>query len=182
MLTITIPGDEFFDESKEEFITVGDVELRFEHSLASVSKWESFWEKVFISKTEKTSEETVWYIKAMCLTPNVSDETFARLSAKHIGMINAYIDAKMTATTFRDNTSKNTNEVITSEVIYYWMVGLNIPFECEHWHLNRLITLIRVCNVKNAPQKKLSRAEIADSVAQRKALNEARRAQLNSSG
>lgn len=180
MLTIVVLGDELYNEETNEFSTVGDVVLEFEHSLASLSKWEAKFEKAFLGKSEKTKEEIFDYLKAMTLTPNVPDEVYLRLSAENIDEINAYIEAKRSATTFGElPKERGTGETITSELIYYWMVSLTIPFECENWHLNRLFSLIRVCGIKNAPPKKMSKGELA---ARNRELNAQRRAQLGSTG
>lgn len=180
MLYITIPATECWDESKEEFITTKEQTLQLEHSLVSVSKWESKWNKAFLSKKEKTTEEIFDYIKCMTLTQNVKPEVYASLTQANIEEIQQYISAPMTATTFHDDKSKKgSNETVTSELIYYWMVALNIPFECQKWHLNRLLTLVRVCNIKNQPPKKMSKNQVASRNA---ALNAARRKQLNTRG
>lgn len=180
MLTITIPAVEMFNEKTQEFVTFKEQTLQLEHSLVSLSKWESKWCKAFLSKEEKTLEETIDYIKCMTITQNVNPEVYNRLSRSNIEDINKYIDSPMTATTFYDDKQKGRNrEIITNELIYYWMISLNIPMECQKWHLNRLLTLIRVCNIKNSPPKKMSRSEIMSRNA---ALNKARRQQLNTKG
>lgn len=180
MLRMIVPAAEFWDEVNEEFIYKDKQVLQLEHSLISLSKWESKWCKPFLSKSEKTEEETVDYIRCMTLTQNVKPDVYQRLSSENIAQINQYIQAPMTATWFNDvGTQKRNSEQITSELIYYWMIALNIPFECQKWHLNRLLTLIRVCNIKNQPPKKHSRREIMSRNA---ALNAARCKQLNTSG
>jgi hypothetical protein len=180
MLTIVVPGTEMFDERTNEFVTRGDVSLDLEHSLISLSKWESIYEKPFLGKGEKTTEEVLGYVKCMTMTRKVPEEVYLRLSEDNVKAINDYIDARMTATWFNDGPSApQTRDVITSELVYYWMVTFQIPFECERWHLNRLFTLIRVCNVKQAKPKKMSRSEIA---ARNRELNAQRRQQLGTSG
>ena len=180
MLKITIPSAELWDEDKEEFVYTKEQTLQLEHSLISLSKWESKWCKAFLSKHEKTFEETVDYVKCMTLTQNVNSDVYQYLTNKNIAEINRYIEAPMTATYFSDDKiGKTSREQITSELIYYWMVALNIPFECQKWHLNRLLTLVKVCNIKNQPPKKRSRKEILSRNA---ALNAARRKQLNTRG
>ena len=180
MLRITIPAEEFWDEVNEEFIYTKEQTLQLEHSLVSLSKWESKWCKAFLTKQEKTFEETLDYIKCMTITQNVDPEVYNYLTNKNIEEINNYINAPMTATYFSDDkTVKPSREQITAELIYYWMIALNIPFECQKWHLNRLLTLIKVCNIKNQPPKKRSRKEIMSRNA---ALNAARRKRLNTKG
>jgi len=180
MLRITIPAVEQWDEQKQEFITTKEQTLSLEHSLVSLSKWESKWCKAFLTKDNKTSEETLDYIKFMTLTQNVDSEVYNYLTNGNISEINEYIEAPMTATYFSDEkTSKTSREQITAELIYYWMIALNIPFECQKWHLNRLLTLIKVCNIKNQPPKKRSKKDI---MSQNAALNAARRKQLNTKG
>lgn len=180
MLQLTIPATEQWDERKQEFIQTKEQTLQLEHSLVSLSKWESKWNKSFLSNHEKTYEETLDYIKCMTITQNVNPDVYSCLTSANIEQVNKYIQAPMTATVFReDKNGKNNREVVTAELIYYWMIALNIPFECQKWHLNRLLTLIRVCNIKNTPPKKRSRREIMSRNA---ALNAARRKQFNTSG
>ena len=180
MLRITIPAVEQWDEAKQEFISTKEQTLSLEHSLVSLSKWESKWCKPFLTKQEKTFEETLDYVKCMTLTQNVDPEVYKYLTNGNIDEIYRYIEAPMTATYFSDDkTVKSSREQITAELIYYRMIALNIPFECQKWHLNRLLTLIKVCNIKNQPPKKRSRKEIMSRNA---ALNAARRKRLNTKG
>lgn len=181
MLRINVPiSPEGWDEEKQEFVEPKVQTLQLEHSLVSLSKWESRWCKPFLSSKEKTNEETMDYIKCMTVTQNVDPDVYNHLSAENIQEINQYIYAPMTATTFsEDKQGKINREIITSELVYYWMVALQIPFECQKWHLNRLLTLIRICNVKNQPPKKMGKGDVMRRNA---ALNAARRKQLNSNG
>lgn len=181
MLQIEVPLDiEKWDEEKEEFIEPPYVTLQLEHSLVSLSKWESKWCKVFFSKTPKTHDETIDYIKCMTLNPNVSPEVYDHLTNENIEAINAYIDAPMTATIVpKEANAKASREPVTAELIHYWMIALQIPREYEEWHLNKLFTLIRVCNFKNKPPKKRSTREI---MSQNAALNAARKKKLNTRG
>ena len=182
MLVIKIPETEFYDESTSRFDVVPSQELRLEHSLLSISKWESKWHKPYLdTKTyEKTSEMNFDYIKCMTITQNVSDMVYSCLTQENIDEIAKYIADPMTATWFSDeNNSHASSEVVTSELIYYWMTATGIPFSCEKWHINRLLTLIKICSIKNGKPKKMSQRETA---ARYKALNAARRAKFESKG
>ena len=180
MLQITIPSAMLWDETKEEFIYTKEQTLQLEHSLVSLSKWESKWCKPFFSKREKTYEETLDYIKCMTLTQNVNPEVYNYITKSNVDQIDAYIKAPMTATYFtEDRRGRSNGEQVTAELIYYWMIALNIPMECQKWHINRLLTLVRVCNVKNAPPKKMSKRALMSRNA---ALNASRRKHLNSNG
>lgn len=180
MLRITIPATELWDENKEEFINTKEQTLQLEHSLVSLSKWESKWNKPFLSKDTKTEEEELDYIKCMTITQNVDPNVYKFIPLNVREEIKEYINAPMTATWFsEDKNTKSSSEQITSELIYYWMVAQNIPFECEKWHLNRLITLIKICNIKSQPPKKMGKKAI---ISRNAALNAARRKQLNTKG
>ena len=179
MLKITIPSIEQYDEVLNEFKTSKEQVLYLEHSLVSLSKWESKWCKPFLTKEEKTMDETIDYIRCMTTTQNVDKDAYKFITNENIKQVRDYIDEKMTATTFFNEKKKINREIVTAELIYYWMIATNIPFECQKWHLNRLLTLINVCNIKNTPPKKMSRQELAR---RNSALNEARRKSLHSEG
>lgn len=180
MLKVYVPESEQFNSETNEFYTIKEQTLMLEHSLLSISKWESKWGKPFISNKPKSVQETIDYIKCMTINKNVDPLIYNNMSAKTIQEINSYISAPMTATWFsKEASGKNSGEAVTSELIYYWMVAHRIPFECEKWHLNRLLTLIKVCNLKNQPEKKMSRSAI---LSQNRALNEARRKKLHTRG
>ena len=179
MLKITIPAIEQYDEERNEFFCLKEQTLQMEHSLVSLSKWESKWCKPFLTNDDKTIEETIDYIKCMTITQNVNNDVFDRLTNKNIEEVRNYIGATMTATKIADNNKSTNREIITAEIIYYWMIALNIPFECQKWHLTRLLTLINVCNIKSTPPKKMSKSEI---MSRNTALNAARKQALNSKG
>lgn len=181
MFCLKIPiCPEGWDETKEEFVQEKTVTLQMEHSLVSLSKWEAKWNKPFLSNPNMTDEESIDYIKCMTVTKNVDPEVYNHLTKKNVDEIIAYINAPMTATTFNDkNEKKSKKEIVTSELLYYLMVAYNIPFECQKWHLNRLMTLIRICDIKNNPPKKKSKGEIMRNNA---TINAARRAKMHSRG
>src|SRR4051812_22620176 len=180
MLTITVGGTDIYNEETQSFSSQGGVELQLEHSLISLSKWESEFEKPFLGKSEKTGDDVLAYIRCMLLTKNPPEDFLQNLSKENLETIHKYIDRKMSATWFSEQPgAPRSSEVITSELIYYWMTVFTIPFECENWHLNRLFTLIRICNLKQAKPKKMSRAQIA---ARNRELNAQRKAQLGTRG
>lgn len=178
MLEIIVEGKELYDENKNEFITLKSQSLKLEHSLLSVSKWESKWHKPFLVKENKTTDELLDYIRCMTIN-NVDNYIYYLLTEEDIKKIYAYIEDSMTATTINEVKGKRNSESVTSELIYYWMVSLQIPFECEKWHLNRLLTLIKICNIKNQPSKKMSRRQILD---QNRAINAARLKKFHTKG
>ena len=180
MLEIEVPEAELWDDENETFINIESSKLILEHSLISISKWEAKWNKPFLGKGEKTQEETLDYIR--CMTVNrVDQKCYLALTRENYKRINDYINAPMTATTIRENggAPRGNREIMTSEVIYFYMISFGIPFECEKWHINRLLMLIRVCNIKNSPSKKMSKSAAAK---QQRALNAQRRAKAHSRG
>ena len=181
MLTIEIPGQELYDNTTGLFSALKTETLQLEHSLVSLSKWESKWCIPFLGKNQKTDEQIIDYIRCMTISQNVKPEVYQRFSGPLYKQIQEYIDAPMTATWFSDKQGPagGNGEIVTAELIYYWMVALQIPFECQKWHLNRLLTLIRVCNIKNQKPQKPGRREALSS---RAALNAARRAKYNTRG
>lgn len=179
MLKIVVPELELWDEEKQEFSTLKETTIQLEHSLVSISKWESKWHKAFLSKKDKSNEEIIDYIRCMTITQNVPEDVYYRLSDENMEAINKYIDDPMTATYFHDDEQVNSRETVTSELIYYWMIIQNIPVNFEKWHLNRLLSLIKVCNIKNSPPKKMSSKEI---MRRNSALNAARRKKYNTKG
>lgn len=184
MLRITIPKASFFDESTEEFIYIEETTITLEHSLVSLSKWEQKWLKPFNDGHVKTIEEMIDYIRCMTITQNVNPLVYYGINDQIVEQVTKYINAPMTATTFRsisknDQRRKINQDVVTAEIIYYWMFSYNIPLECQKWHLNKLLTLIRVFNVKNSPQKKMSRK---DTLKHNRELNAARKKKLGTRG
>lgn len=179
MLQITIPKTDLFNEETQEFIEIKEQTLSLEHSLVSVSKWEAKWKKPFLGNDTKTQLEMMDYIRCMTITQNVDPKIYYGLSNENMLAVKAYIEDSMTATTFKNRNGPKSREIITAEIIYYWMIELGIPFECQKWHLNRLLTLINVCSIKNTPAKKMSRK---DALAQQSQLNAARRAKFKHSG
>lgn len=178
MLEITIGDQELFDDSTNEYIYEKGTTIRLEHSLVSLSKWESKWKKPFIGR-KLEDEEVLDYIRCMTITQNVDPSIYKMMTKSDVQKVLSYVDDTMTATTFKDKKGRGSKQTITSELIYYWMVSLGIPIECEKWHLNRLLTLIRVCNVMDAPGKKMSRKDIYKQNAM---LNASRRSKSGTRG
>lgn len=183
MLRLEVNLEEFWDESANEFLYQDSVTLELEHSLLSLAKWEQKFLKPFLGPGEKTQKEVLGYIEAMVLNDEHPKGILKHLTQEHLTEINEYIDSPATATTFSDIQTKRgqtrQTQIITSELVYYWMIVHTIPFECETWHLNRLFALIRICNMKSGKQPKMSKSEIA---ARNRALNEERKARLGTSG
>nr|DAM43243.1 MAG TPA: hypothetical protein [Caudoviricetes sp.] len=181
MLTLHVKSSTLWDEVNERFVELKGTTLKLEHSLVSISKWESKWNKVFLSKEPKTDEEAIDYIRCMTLTQNVDPIVYQCLTKEDIERVDAYIDAPMTASTVKDESPKGVKnrEQTTSELIYYWMICYQIPFECQKWHLNRLLMLINICNVKNAPPKKRSKRDLYQRNA---AINAANKKKFNTKG
>jgi hypothetical protein len=180
MLRLTVHQSESFNEETNSFVPSGEeFTVELEHSLFSMSKWECKWEIPFLGKTEKTGEQTLDYIKQMIVGPEPPWSFFESLKDTHFNEINTYINAKMTAAWFNERPNKRSNEIVTAEIVYYWMISLGIPFECQYWHFNRLTALIKVCNIKNAPKKKMSRSEAA---ARQRLMNDQRRNEMGTRG
>ncbi|MDF2800226.1 MAG: hypothetical protein K0S61_129 [Anaerocolumna sp.] len=179
MLKIVIPSIELFDEKTNEFKSTKEHTLCLEHSLVSLSKWESKWQKPFLKKEDKSVKETIDYIKCMTITQNIDDEVYEYITNDNINQVKKYIEHEMTATTFSNQKKTINKETITAEIIYYWMIALNIPFDCQKWHLNRLLTLINVCNIKNSPSKPIGKKE---TMSRNAALNAARKKELRTKG
>lgn len=181
MLVLTIGDEEFFDESKNQFIKTEGVVVNFEHSLISLSKWESKYEKPFLSADQKTEDEILDYFRFMIISPGVSPDIVYEMNQANFNAIHEYIDSKQTATTFGAMPQRNRGrgEVITSELIYYWMVAFDINWEAQYWHLNRLFSLVKICNIKNSKPKPMSKSEIA---ARNRELNAQRRRELGTRG
>lgn len=180
MLKLIINGEELFNEKDQTFSYNGQFEIHLEHSLVSVSKWESITEKPFLTREGKTPEEMKLYIRAMIISDDFPDDIVDRFSDENVKAVNAYIESKQTATTFGGMPEKGARgQIVTSELIYFWMTTYSIPFECQYWHLNRLLTLIRVHNVKTSKQKPMSKSDL---LARNRALNAERKARLNTRG
>lgn len=179
MITVTIPATESYDATINEFVYTKEVTLRLEHSLVAISKWESKWLKPFLGKEEKTSEEIYDYINCMIINyEDVESHLVKSLTQEQINSITEYIKSPSTATSIKQ-TGKPSREVITSELLYYSMITHNIPFECQYWHINKLSTLIQICDIKSQPAKKMSKNDV---MTRNKALNDARRKAMGSSG
>jgi len=179
MLQVIIPESESYDEVLGEFITIKRETFQIEHSLVSLSKWESKWNIPFFGKDVKTKEQILDYIRCMTITQNINPNIYLSIPQTTLKEISDYISASMTATWFSEKKNKENGEVVTSEIIYYWMITHNIPMECQKWHINRLLTLVRVCNIKNAPPKKMNKKEM---LSERRQLNAARRNESQTKG
>ena len=180
-LTITIPGRDLYDQKNERFVTIKERTITLEHSLLSLSKWEAKWHKAYLSPlVQKSEEESLDYIRCMCLSQNIDPDIFYGLTQENVKQIADYIADPMTGTTFHNQNQKKSREIVTNELIYYWMTECNIPFDpCQKWHLNHLMTLIDVCFLKQQPGKKMSKRDI---LKQNAALNAQRRARLGTKG
>lgn len=180
MLTITIKEIETFDEEKQEFGKHPEVILNLEHSLISLSKWESKYLKPLLSSNKITSEEILTYIQMMIVDPTIDPKVIYRCSEDDLTRVQEYMDSPESATTFGELPARRgASEVITSELIYYWMTAFQIPFEAQHWHLNRLFSLVRICNMKNTPPQKMSKAEAAQKM---RDMNAQRKKEFGTSG
>lgn len=185
MLKVVVPYKEFYDEKNNEFVTVEETTLQLEHSLLSISKWEAKWKKPFLGKEERTREELLDYVKCMTINGNIDKNVYLALPNSVFREILEYLDDPHTATVINEirhpgaPKRRSSSEFITSELVYYWMVALQIPFECQKWNFNRLMTLIRICEIKQSPKQKMAKSQI---LANNHELNKARREALNTRG
>ena len=179
MLQIIIKPVQLFDEEHSLFIMSKEYKLSLEHSLISLSRWESKWHKAFLTKALKTDEETLDYIKCMTMNKDIDEEAYNLITPDYMEIVNKYIADPVTATTFMKEDKKGGQEIVTSELIYFWIVNYSIPFECEKWHLNRLITSIEVCAIKTQPKKKMSQRALLN---RNRMINEQRLKQYNTTG
>ena len=178
MLRLLVGATESFNDETNEFVKVDGVVLELEHSLYSLSKWESKYKKPFIT-SDKTLEETIDYVRMMVVTPDFPPEIFQKFTQEDFDAVKEYIADPMTATWFSKEGKSKAAEIITAEVMYYWLVSMQIPFEVQYWHLNRMLTLVKVWNEKQKPQTKMSKADLA---ARNRQLNAERRAKLGTTG
>lgn len=172
---------DFFDESTEEFISFKGCRFKIEHSLVSLAKWESKWKVPFLH-TQLTRAQWIDYVRCMTITQNVDPLTYRVISNPLLKEIQDYVNESQTATTIKDNTPNRPRkkEIVTAEIIYFWMLSYQVPVEFEKWHLSRLLTLIEVCAIKNdTSSRKMSKSDI---LKQNNKLNAARRAAHHSRG
>lgn len=177
MLEVIIPEDEFYDQSTNKFITIPSCKIVIEHSLISVAKWESKWHMPYLSDSPRSPIQELDYIKCMIIGSIPNDLTLKTLSAENIKLIRDYINNPMTATTFQKNsksTGRGKKENTTAETIYAHMFAHSIPIDCQKWHLNRLLTLLRVCDLKNSPRDKMTKKQTAMWNAEQNALRKAK--------
>lgn len=179
MLQITVGPVELFDEANTLFSMSKEYKLSLEHSLISLARWESKWHKPFLTKLDKSDEETIDYVRCMTINKDVDELVYKLIDKSVMKQINQYIEDSMTATTFAKDTRKGGREQMTAELIYFWMINYTIPFECEKWHLNRLLTLINVCAIKTQPKKKINQKDLLN---RNRLLNEQRLEQYNTTG
>jgi len=170
MLEITVPASEIYDSKKNKFYDVPSCILTLEHSLISVAKWEAKWHTPYLNAKKRSNAQTLDYIRCMTIGPIKDDHVFSVLTSENITQIQAYMEDSMTATTFPKRPHSPPRELVTAETLYYRMFASNIPMECQKWHLNRLLTLIRVCEAKNGPQSKMSASQTATHYAEQNAL------------
>lgn len=186
MYELKVKGGELYNNLTKEFIYVKPHTLIIEHSLISLHAWEAIWHIPFLGDQKLNYEQIVSYIKCMTLNHDVDPNIYLFITDENIKEVNAYIDNPMTATWFGDGLGtskkkkKRAGRIVTAELLYYYMLSLNIPFECRKWHLNQLITLIKVCNEENeTPNKKVSKR---DFIKRRDEINEMRKKQLHTTG
>ena len=179
MLEITVPANEIYLPGENRFVAVPSCTLTLEHSLISIAKWESKWHIPYLNAKKRSRAQEFDYIRCMAVGPVKNEYVFLVLTPENIAQIRAYMEESMTATTFSKGQRSISREVVTAETLYCRMFANNIPMECQKWHLNRLLTLIRVCDAKNGPKSKMTKRQTAAHYAEQNAL---RRAKYNSRG
>lgn len=182
MLELHLPAEEVFDRKESKIYKLPEITLRLEHSLLTISKWETIWELPFLSEEKKTNDQLHSYVSIMA-GGNLEEETLNRLGQSHYEKLNTYLNAKHSATWFSDppNQRKST-QTVTSELIYFWMTTYNIPFECENWPFARLMNLIRIASIKNDPDKGKKKRNKSQMLSERAMLNQKRREELGTTG
>lgn len=184
MFVLNIKEKVLWNEKDQEFVTISPYTIKIEHSLLSIRKWESKWHKPFMTQTQKTQAEQKDYVRCMTIGYELPEEVYATLDAQEMNEVFTYMNEPMTATWFSENDQKQAkskmgSETVTYEIVYYWMSKLNIPYDCEKWHINSLMTLIKVSMLKEQPSKKMSKRDV---MSQNRALNEQRKAKMKSKG
>ena len=179
VLKILIPGKEDWDEANQCFIYSKDTVLNLKHSLVSIAKWETNWNISFLDKfgkKETTVEQVLDYIRCMTINQNIDPNVYKCLTNKNVEDVFTYIGSSMTATTFSDHLKPGRKRIVTSELVYSWMIDFGVPFQCEKWPFDRLITLLRVCEAEHREHKKGSTSSAMKRNRDIKQRNRARKA------
>lgn len=177
MLELHISETELWDPVSEKFLLVKEQSLPLEHSLLSISKWEEKWHKPMplINNERLSGDEFLDYVRCMTISRNPDPLVYRCITAREVEAIMAYINDPHTATWFgNEKSGGNDKRPLTTELIYHLMFAFGVSKECEKWHLNRLMTQLRVEYEESKPSKKKTPAEIAE---RHRMLNAKRRAE-----